>query len=141
MYTHKIKIPFLAILLVVAPTTYGQNFSKLQQSSDSTYGYSAYNPLKLKKGDPVESIGNSKKFLNGLKSVSDQSLVILDRSGVVDPNYKEPPGGILESLGDGGILDRYQLVTSTTKDTIILYVDIYHKGNLMIPIGLKYVKP
>lgn len=121
--------------------SYGQNFAKLPQSTDSTYGYSAYNPLKLKKGDPVESVGNSKKFLNGLKTVTDQSLIILGRSGVEDPNYKEPPGGILASLGDGGILDRYRLVNSITKDTIILYVDIYHKDKLMIPLGLKYIKP
>ena len=121
--------------------TYGQNFTNLTQSTDSTYGYSDKNPLKLKKDDPVGGIKNSKEFLKGLKTSDGQNLTVISRSGVVDPNYKEPPGGILASLGDGGILDKYELVTSVKKDTIILYIDIYHKDKLFIPVGLKYEKP
>jgi hypothetical protein len=141
MNTQKLSIALVISSLMTLNIVHGQNFTKLQQSSDSTYGFTDHNPLKLKQGDPVESIRNSQKFLNGLKTATDQSLVIVGRYSVIDPNYKEPPGGILASLGDGGILDRYQLVNSITKDTIALYIDIYHKGNLMIPLGLKYVKP
>ena len=141
MNTPRLPIFLVIILTVIVNISFAQNFSKLQQSTDSSYGYSANNPLKLKKGDPAGGVSNSKKFLQGLRTEDGQELSIESRSGVVDPNYKEKPGGIAANLGDGGILDKYELVTSVTKTKIILYFDVYHKGGLMIPIGLKYVKP
>jgi hypothetical protein len=123
-----------------ASSVCGQNFNKLSPSTDSTYGYSAFNPLKLKKGSPSQSIENAKKFLNGLKTVDDQTLTFLGRSSETDPNFKEPAGEIADFLDAGGVLDRYQFVTSVTKDTIVLFVDIYNAEKLMVPKGLKYVK-
>ena len=141
MNTFRLSI-FLSITFsIIVNLSFGQNFSKLKQSTDSSYGYSDNNPLKLRKGDPVGGISNSKKFLQGLRTEDGQELTIVSRGGVNDPNYKEKPGGIAANLGDGGVLDKYELITSVTKTKIILYVDIYHKGGLMIPIGLKYVKP
>ena len=141
MNISRLSIFLVITLSAIVNISFGQNFSKLQQSTDSSYGYSANNPLKLRKGDPVGGVANSKKFLQGLRTEDGQELIIASRSGVNDPNYKEKPGGIAANLGDGGILDMYELVTSVTKTKIILYVDIYNKGGLMIPIGLKYVKP
>ena len=133
---------FLSITLsIIVNLSFGQNFSKLKQTTDSSYGYSANNPLKLRKGDPIGGISNLKKFLQGLRTADGQELTIASRIGIKDPNYKEKPGGIAANLGDGGILDMYELITSVTKTKIILYVDVYHKGGLMIPIGLKYLKP
>ena len=40
--------------------------------------------------------------------------------------------------GNLGLLDKYVFVTSNTKDTVKLFVDIYSKGELMVPIGLKF---
>lgn len=141
MRTFRLSIFLFITLSVSVSFSFAQNFSKLKQSTDSSYGYSANNPLKLRKGDPVGGISNSKKFLQGLKTEDGQELTIVSRSSVNDPNYKEKPGGIAANLGNGGIPDRYELITPITKTRIILYVDIYHKGGLMIPIGLKYVKP
>lgn len=141
MNISKLTVLLCITLSIFVNFSFGQNFSKLVQSTDSSYGYSINNPLKLRKGDAVGGVSNSKKFLQGLKTADGQDLIIVTRSGVVDPNYIEPPGGIAASLGDGGILDKYELVSSVTKDKIILYIDIYHKGGLMIPIGLKYDKP
>jgi hypothetical protein len=140
MRSFKLIVPLFVLLNIFIDVSYGQNFAKLPSSTDSTYGYSAYNPLKLKNGDPGESIGASKKFLKGLKTENDQELIMLGRSGVKDPNFKVP-SGIFESLGKGGILDKYQFLTYETKDTITLYIDIYRKGKLKVPLGLKYVKP
>lgn len=141
MKSFKLIVPLFIVLNIFINVSYGQNFAKLPSSTDSTYGYSAYNPLKFKNSDPVKNVGESKKFLKGLKTENDQELIMLGRSGVGDPNFKEPAGGIFESLGEGGILDKYKFVTYETKDTITLYVDIYHKGKLKVPVGLKYVKP
>lgn len=140
MRTRMSFICLTSFLFVFASSSYAQNFKKLSEATDSTYGYTARNPLKLKNGDPGESIVKTRNFISVLKTKDDQDLVLLGRGSMPDPNYKPPPD-ILSSFGKGGILDRYTFVTSNTKDTIRLYVDIYHKDKLMIPLGLKYVKP
>jgi hypothetical protein len=141
MNTFRLSIYLSITFILIVNLSFGQNFSKLKQSTDSSYGYSVNNPLKLRKGDPLGGVSNANKFLLGLQTADGQELTIVSRIGVNDPNYKEKPGGIASNLGDGGILDKYELLTSVTKTKIILYVDIYHKGGLMLPVGLKYVSP
>jgi hypothetical protein len=139
----KATISFICMtfsLLVFSGTSSAQNFKKLAEATDSTYAYTANNPLKLKNGDPGESIVNTRNFIKVLKTKDDQDLVLLGRNSMPDPNFKPSPD-FLKDFGRGGILDRYTFVTSATRDTIRLYVDIYHKEKLMIPLGLKYVKP
>ena len=135
-------LPFLAI------NSYGQNnFSKLLSTKDSSYGYTANNPLKLKKGNQENSITNSIIFLKGLKTLDDQTLALLFRVSTPDPNYKEPAIRLhnrftgLPISGKLGILDKYVFLTSVKKDTITLFVDIYNKGGLMLPVGVKYDPP
>jgi hypothetical protein len=49
-----------AILNFSAKTSYAQkDFAKLTTTTDSTFGYTAQNPLKLKKGNQGKSIDNS----------------------------------------------------------------------------------
>ena len=89
MNTFRLSI-FLSITLsIIVNLSFGQNFLKIKQSTDSSYGYSANNPLKLLKGDPVGGVSNSKKFLQGLRTEDGQELTIAGRSIVNDPNYKE----------------------------------------------------
>lgn len=136
---------FFATLLCLTNISFGQkDFTKLVTSTDSTYGYSAQNPLKLKKGNQGKSIVNSEKFLSGLKTENNQSLIYLFRATVSDPSYKEPKIRLnnrytgMPISGKLGLLDKYVFMTSNSKDTVRLFVDIYNKGTLMLPIGLKY---
>jgi hypothetical protein len=39
--------------------------------------------------------------------------------------------------GNLGLLDKYFFLTTEKKDTVIIYIDIYNKGELKIPKGLK----
>ncbi len=137
----------LPAFLLVTKSSYGQkDFSKLATSTDSSYGYTALNPLKLKKGNQAKSIENSYNFLSGLKTQDDQSLTFLSRVTTDDPNYKKPVIKInnrytgMPISGKLGLLDKYVFLTSSTKDTITIFVDIYNKGNLMLPVGLKYAE-
>ncbi|NVO84340.1 hypothetical protein [Hymenobacter terrestris] len=137
----------LLIFILLARISYGQNdFANLATSADSTFGYNAHNPLLLKKGDPNSSIYNSHIFLKGLKTSDNQSLEILLRKTVNNPIYKKTAVRInsrqtgLPISGKLGLLDKYYFITSTTKDTLVIYVDIYNKGPLFIPAGLKYKK-
>jgi|SRR5665647_364146 len=132
-------------LLLFAKVSYGQkDFLKLINTADSSYGYTAQNSLKLKKGNQAKSIAYSHSFLAGLKTEDNQTLSLLFIATVDDPNYKEPGIKINNRFtgipinGKLGLLDKYIFLTSETKDTIKLFVDIYNKGTLMLPVGLKY---
>jgi len=142
------KLAFLFLqLLLVTTNLFGQkDFSNLSNASDSSYGYSAEKPLRLKNGNVEKSVANSYHFISGLKTQDDQDLKVLSRSTVADPNYKKPAIQINNRFtgmplnGKAGMLDKYVFLTSNTKDTITLFVDLYNKGTLMLPAGLKYVQ-
>ncbi len=135
----------LMFLLLQQNYSFAQDSKKqIPVSTDSTYGYSSANPLKLKKGDLTKSLENSFGFLKGLKTQDGQSLDYYARSSIHDPSYKDPIIKLSNRVtgapitGKGGILDNYIFVTSISKDTIRIFVDVYHKGDLKIPVGLKY---
>ncbi len=123
---------------------YGQQvFKNLPLSTDSAYGFTAGSPLKMKKGEPAESIRYAELFLGKIGSVDGQPLQYIGRFFVRDPNYKKPFLQLTDHFtgkpltGRGGTLDIYRFIKSRTKDTVSFYVDIYHKGELKIPIGCK----
>ena len=139
---------FTTVLLLFAKLSFGQkDFSKLSVSLDSLYGYNDQNPIKLKKGNQKKSIDNTYKFLSGLKTTDNQSLKLLFRETVDNSNYIEPIINIRNKYdgmpinGKLPFLDKYVFLTSNTKDTLKLYVDIYNKGELLVPVGLKYEAP
>lgn len=104
------------------------DFSKVPQATDSTYGYTATNPLKLKKGNPQKSIGYSYDFLNILVTRDNKPLKFVQRRTIGNPEMSKREAQ----------LDKYVFLTHARKDTVTIYVDIYSKGNLRIPLGLKY---
>ena len=131
--------------LLFTNTSYGQKeFSKFQNSTDSSYGYTAQNALKLKKGNQGKSMAYSYHFLSGLKTQDNQTLKLLFQAAVDDPNYKQPFIKLNNRFtgmpinGKLGLLDKYVFLTSNTKDTLRIFVNVYNKGTLMLPIGLKY---
>lgn len=121
-----------------------KDFAKLLPAADSSFGYTAENPVKLKKGNQEKSIENTHKFLGGLKTTDNQTLILLARSSVRNPGYKKPVIQITDRTtgmplsGKLAMLDKCIFITSNTKDTVTLYVDIYNKGELFLPVGLKY---
>ena len=146
LITSKFLIFAIFITLIFfSKVSHGQkDFKKLTSTTDSTFGYTADNPLKLKRGNQEKSIDNSHKFLSGLKTLDDQTLTFLFRLSIRDPAYKKPLIGIndrqtgLPISGKLGMLDKYVFLTSNSKDTIVLFIDIYNKGDLFLPVGLKY---
>ena len=122
-----------------------KDFSTLVSSNDSTYGYSNINPLKMKKGDQQKSIEYSIKFLKGLRTIDNHKLNYMMRYSVGDPNYNRSSVHLTNRFtgmplnGKLGLLDEYIFLVSEKMDTIRIYVDIYNKGDLLIPKGLKYI--
>jgi len=140
-----LHLTILLTLYFCTITVYGQKeFPKLAAATDSTFGYTNLNPLKLKKGNREKSIDNSYKFLSGLKTLDNQTLTLLFRASTKNPNFKEPIIRLnnrfdgMPISGKLGLLDKYVFLTSNKKDTVTLFVDIYNKGDLFLPVGLKY---
>lgn len=136
---------FTLVLIFTSARGCGQSdFSGITVSMDSTYGYTDENPLRLKKGNPGESIGHSYDFLHGLRTHDDQKLKFVKRITVDNPNYKRPnvqskgPHTGTPIIEKGNKLDKYIFLTSGNKDTVIIYVDVHRRGDLKIPMGLMY---
>lgn len=132
-------------LTFITTWIFGQSdFSRITASTDSTYGYTDTNPLKMKKGNHGKSIGYSYDFMNGLKTHDNQKLKFLQRSGVDNPKHKKPkvkstdrqPGTALTDQTEQ--LDKYIFLTSEKKDTLTIYVDLHNRGSLKFPVGLKH---
>jgi len=128
----------------ITTLSFGQsNFSNLIVSTDSTYGYTDKNPLKMKKGNQQKSIGYSIDFLESLITEDNQKLKLIQRFTVDDPNYARPKTQLTNRYsgmplsGKLGLLDKYHFLTTEKSDTVIIYVDVYNKGELKIPKGLK----
>jgi hypothetical protein len=58
-------------------------------------------------------------------------LAIVLRAGSCCP-FKTPNG----AFGGSGMLDRYRVTWASSSDTLDLYINMYDKGDLKIPLGL-----
>lgn len=102
-------------------------FSNALSTSDSTYGYTPMNPLLIKNGDMNSSMESENYFLRRLTTVNNERLIFVRRGSFINPNGKVKQ-----------IMDEYTFVVENTKDTIRLYVNVYKKGIINVPMGLKY---
>lgn len=128
-------------------STAQKTFTRLQHATDSTYGYTAANPVMLKNGNEKKSIINEMNYLSGLITADKQHLVLLIRSAVANPRYKYNTPLLNDRFGaplansKRGILDKYIFLSADTKDTITVFIDSYSKGEVMLPVGLSYELP
>lgn len=99
-------------------------------SDDSSYGYEKSNPVKV--GGVKDSNGpkNERRFLNALLGPNGEELKYF-RAGSCCP-FKTPNGFI----GNSGMLDAYMVYWDGAKDTLAIYINMYDKGDLKVPVGL-----
>lgn len=100
------------------------------QSDDETYGYTEENPIRVGGNVNRSGPGNERKYLSSLVN-EDGAFPKITRQGNCCP-FKTPHG-----MMGNGVLDIYQLVFEKSKDTIILYLDLYDYETPKIPKGLK----
>lgn len=122
-------------------------FSKIESTTDLSYGYTAENPVAIKNADLNNSISSSYYYLSRLRSQKGNNLKLVQRFSVENPNYKKPVialnnrfTGKPVSYGTGPILDLYILCPENEIDTINIYINPYLKGIVKIPSGLKFEK-
>jgi hypothetical protein len=101
-----------------------------EASNDETYGYKKSNPIKV--GGSRESAGptNERRFLNALLGPNGEEVRYL-RTGSCCP-FKTPNG----LIDNTGMLDRYRITWTGTQDTLDLFINMYDKGDLQIPVRL-----
>lgn len=106
-------------------------FHVTAQSSDKSYGFTESNPIKV--GGRSESMGpkNERRFLSALKGPNGE-IVRFYREGSCclfeTPNVEK---------GMKGLLDTYKVYwENMTDDTLRIYINMYDKDSLMIPVGL-----
>ncbi|WP_242667531.1 2-dehydro-3-deoxyphosphooctonate aldolase [Flavobacterium sp. AJR] len=106
-------------------------FHLLDQSSDKSYGFTESNPIKV--GGRSESMGpkNERRFLSALKGPNGETVRF----------YREGSCCLFETpnveKGMKGSLDTYKVYwEDMTDDTLRIYINMYDKDSLMIPVGL-----
>ena len=102
----------------------------IELADDKSYGYKKENPVKV--GGSSESSGplNERRYLNALLGPNGEK-VFYYRAGSCCP-FKTPNG----LIDNTGMLDQYRVSWSGSKDTLNIFINMYDKGDLKIPVGL-----
>ncbi len=101
-----------------------------EPADDKSYGYQESNPVKVgginESGGPI----NEERFLNALLGPNGEAIEYV-RTGSCCP-FKTPNG----LIDNTGLLDRYEIKWPGAPGTLFLYLNMYDKGDLKIPVGL-----
>ena len=103
------------------------------QSTDKSYGYTEGNAIKV--GSEGGGPTNERRFLNALLGPNGEE-VSYSRSGSCCA-FKTP-NGMIDNMG---MLDRYTVTWTGNSNPITLYLNMYDKGDLQIPVGFTAKRP
>ena len=124
-----IFIILLFIVVVINNQTVAQNsIDTLRVTSDSTYGYTEENPIKVGGVNEKRGPDNEKAFLNALLGPDGQELTY-KREGSCCP-FETPNG-----FAGYGLLDIYEIKYEGLEEAIILYINMYDSEELFVPVG------
>lgn len=102
----------------------------LDASVDPTYAFTQSNPVKVG-SEGGSGPANERRYLNALLGPNGEQVHYL-RSGSCCP-FKTPNG----LLDNTGLLDHYKIYWGGSKDTLDVYINMYDRGDLWIPVGMK----
>jgi hypothetical protein len=143
------KIVFL-IVLVIAMTSCGSIKSTLKNvddtapnltltknntflitkfSTDKKYGYQKDYPINIFYRNTVDQKSNEERFLNALAGPKGEKITYTKLESCCPFPTKRSDMG-------AGLLDVYELKWEGQNKPILLYLNIYEKGILMVPVGL-----
>lgn len=111
------------------PTT----FIITEFSKDKKYGYDSEYPINIFYGNTKNETINQQRFLNALAGPKGEKISYTKLESCCPFPTKRSEMG-------AGFLDVYELKWEGQKNPIILYLNIYEKGKLMVPIGLSLQK-
>lgn len=98
-------------------------------TEDKSYGYDQSNPIKVG-GGLSSGASNERRFLNALLGPNGEEV---HYSRVGSCCAFKTPNGLMNNTG---LLDKYWLTWAGSSDTLNIYINMYDKGDLQIPVGL-----
>ena len=143
-----ILFPALALAFLTSCVVSNPKFFATPTPADvPTYGYTPENPVTIKNADLEHSIGSSYYYVSRLRTEKGNPLQLVMRSSVANPNYEKSSIGLTNrstghplNYGTGPLLDHYVFIPANETDTIHLYINPYLKGDVKVPVGLKFLK-
>ena len=102
-------------------------------SKDKKYGYDKDYPINIFYGDTRNEFLNQQRFLNALAGPKGEKITYSKLESCCPFPTKRSEMG-------AGLLDVYELKWEGQSKAVILYLNIYEKGVLMVPFGLTLKK-
>ena len=104
-----------------------------QYSTDKKYGYDKDYPINLFFNNTANETINQERFLNALAGPKGEKISFTKLENCCPfPTKKSEMGA--------GFIDVYELKWNGQKKPTLLYLNIYEKGILMVPVGLTIKK-
>ncbi|WP_306352383.1 2-dehydro-3-deoxyphosphooctonate aldolase [Flavobacterium sp. '19STA2R22 D10 B1'] len=114
----------------IAPTLLDENTYKITvQSTDKKYGYDKNYPIHVGFTKLEEGPVNQRRFLNALAGPNGEKIKY-------ERLFNCCPFPSKKSELGSGLLDQYKITWEGQEKPIMLYLDMYEKGQIMIPVGL-----
>ena len=104
-----------------------------QYSTDKKYGYDKDYPINLFFNNTANETINQERFLNALAGPKGEKISFTKLENCCPFPTKRSEMG-------AGFLDVYELKWNGQKKPTLLYLNIYEKGILMVPVGLTVKK-
>ncbi|MFV8354299.1 2-dehydro-3-deoxyphosphooctonate aldolase [Flavobacterium sp. XS2P14] len=104
-----------------------------QYSTDKKYGYDKDYPVNIFFNNTANETINQERFLNALAGPKGEKISFSKLESCCPFPTKRSEMG-------AGFLDVYELKWSGQKKPTLLYLNIYEKGILMVPVGLTVKK-
>jgi hypothetical protein len=102
-------------------------FELTETTNDKTYGFDRNNPVKV--GSEGGGPSNERRYLNALLGPNGEAIWY-NRSGSCCA-FKTPNG----LIDNTGMLDHYKVTWTGAADTLVIFINMYDKGDLKIPVG------
>jgi hypothetical protein len=101
-------------------------FTKISQNKK--YGYDEDYPINVGFSTPEEGLKNQTLFLNALAGPKGEKIKYTKKESCCPYPTKKEAMGV-------GLIDKYEIVWDGIKKPIILYLNKYERGELLIPVG------
>jgi hypothetical protein len=104
-----------------------------EYAKDKRYGYDPDYPINVFYINTKNENLNAERFLNALSGPNNEEIVFIKKESCCPFSSKNTTVG-------AGFLDKYEIVWKGQKEPIYLYINIYERGFLSVPMGLNIKK-
>ena len=115
------------------PQVVNNTFVITEYATDTRYGYDPDYPINIFFGGTRDENINQKRFFNALAGPSGEKIFYTRLENCCPFPTKHSEMG-------AGFLDVYEVRWLGQKKPVKLYINIYEKGRLMVPVGFKLRK-